>query len=260
MVRRCPRRSLPTHRSPRPSGTARRCFGRSATHAEWHARLSIPTAGIDYWLHGADALPHRGHAAIVHSAFGCSALCDQCLHRGPAAGLRLGHRGTRTYPCQVPGPKACRDVQHRRELAGACFLGHRDDQHRGGAADLASSRARDAEGGAGTAEGDRAATVLCAWSHPGRIHSEAAFAMLAGVASIPANSGQVTTVVGSTVTATASSTTHCTPWSRAGSSTGRATRDCVARRTAEGKTGREIKRCLAVMSGEVVPPCGGESA
>ena len=35
-----------------------------------------------------------------------------------------------------------------------------------------------------------AATVLCAWSHPGRIHSEAAFAMLAGVAPIPANSGQ----------------------------------------------------------------------
>ena len=38
-----------------------------------------------------------------------------------------------------------------------------------------------------------AATVLCAWSHPGRIHSEAAFAMLGGVAPIPANSGQVTT-------------------------------------------------------------------
>jgi transposase len=38
-----------------------------------------------------------------------------------------------------------------------------------------------------------AATVLCAWSHPGRIRSEAAFAMLAGVAPIPANSGQVTT-------------------------------------------------------------------
>lgn len=38
-----------------------------------------------------------------------------------------------------------------------------------------------------------AATALCAWSHPGRVHSEAAFAMLAGVAPIPANSGQVTT-------------------------------------------------------------------
>jgi transposase len=35
-----------------------------------------------------------------------------------------------------------------------------------------------------------AATVLCAWSHPGRIHSEAAFAMLAGVAPIPATSGK----------------------------------------------------------------------
>jgi transposase len=37
-----------------------------------------------------------------------------------------------------------------------------------------------------------AATVLCAWSHPGRIHSEAAFAMLAGVAPIPATSGKTT--------------------------------------------------------------------
>jgi transposase len=68
-----------------------------------------------------------------------------------------------------------------------------------------------------------AATVLCAWSHPGRIHSEAAFAMLAGVApgwhrSRPtvAKSPPATA---STATATASSTRHCTPWSRAGSST-----------------------------------------
>jgi transposase len=35
-----------------------------------------------------------------------------------------------------------------------------------------------------------AATVLCAWSHPGRVRSDAAFAMLAGVAPIPASSGQ----------------------------------------------------------------------
>ena len=35
-----------------------------------------------------------------------------------------------------------------------------------------------------------AATVLCAWSHPGRIHSEAAFAMLAGVAPIPATAAR----------------------------------------------------------------------
>ncbi|GAA4410491.1 hypothetical protein GCM10023168_30240 [Fodinibacter luteus] len=67
-----------------------------------------------------------------------------------------------------------------------------------------------------------AATVLCAWSHPGRVHSEAAFAMLAGVAPIPANSGQVTTRYRlNRATATASSTPHYTPWSAAGSSTSR---------------------------------------
>ncbi|MDP3891561.1 transposase, partial [Nocardioides sp.] len=38
-----------------------------------------------------------------------------------------------------------------------------------------------------------AAIVLCAWSHPGRIHSEAAFAKLAGTSPIEATSGQVHT-------------------------------------------------------------------
>ena len=35
-----------------------------------------------------------------------------------------------------------------------------------------------------------AAQLLVAWSHPGRIRSEAAFARLAGVAPVPASSGQ----------------------------------------------------------------------
>jgi len=37
-----------------------------------------------------------------------------------------------------------------------------------------------------------AAAILCAWSHPGRFRSEAAFAQLAGVAPIPASSGLTT--------------------------------------------------------------------
>ena len=64
-----------------------------------------------------------------------------------------------------------------------------------------------------------AATLLCAWSHPGRIHSEAAFAMLAGVAPIPANSGQVTTRYRLNRYGDGTSTTHYTPWRRAASST-----------------------------------------
>ena len=37
-----------------------------------------------------------------------------------------------------------------------------------------------------------AATVLVAWSHPGRVRDEAAFAALAGVSPIPASSGNTT--------------------------------------------------------------------
>src|SRR5215217_3919271 len=39
-----------------------------------------------------------------------------------------------------------------------------------------------------------AASVLCAWSHPGRCRSDAAFAMLGGAAPIPASSGQTVRV------------------------------------------------------------------
>jgi len=90
-----------------------------------------------------------------------------------------------------------------------------------------------------------AATVLCAWSHPGRIHSEAAFAMLAGVAPIPANSGQVTNryrlnrygdrqLNRALHTITRSRIRYHEP-----------TQVYLARRTSEGKTSREIKRCLS---------------
>jgi transposase len=89
-----------------------------------------------------------------------------------------------------------------------------------------------------------AATVLCAWSHTGRIHSEAAFAMLAGVAPIPANSGQTTTRyrlnrsgdrhLNNALHTVAISRMSCHPPTRA----------YVERRTREGKTRREIRRCL----------------
>lgn len=89
-----------------------------------------------------------------------------------------------------------------------------------------------------------AATVLCAWSHPGRIHSEAAFAMLAGVAPLPANSGQVTTryrlnPYGDRQLNRALHTVVITRMT-----CHQPTRDYTARRTTEGKTGPEIKRCL----------------
>lgn len=89
-----------------------------------------------------------------------------------------------------------------------------------------------------------AAVILCAWSHPGRVHSEAAFAMLGGVAPIPATSGQVA---------------HRHRLNRYGDrQLNRAlhnivlsrlryddrTRAYADRRTHEGRTRREIIRCL----------------
>lgn len=89
-----------------------------------------------------------------------------------------------------------------------------------------------------------AATVLCAWSHRGRIHSEAAFAMLAGAAPIPANSGQVTNRhrLNRYGDRQLNRALHTIALSRIRYD--QTTRDYVARRTAEGKTSREIKRCL----------------
>jgi len=88
-----------------------------------------------------------------------------------------------------------------------------------------------------------AAQLLVAWSHPGRVRSEAAFARLAGVAPVPASSGQ----------------TRRQRLSRGGDrQLNRAlhtvilhrrqhdpqTRDYIARRIAEGKSRREATRLL----------------
>jgi hypothetical protein len=87
--------------------------------------------------------------------------------------------------------------------------------------------------------------VLCAWSHPGRIHSEAAFAKLAGVAPIPANSGQGTTRYRLNHHGDRNLNTALHTVVQIRIQYQQPTRDYIARRTAEGKTSREIKRCLA---------------
>ncbi|CCG02766.1 IS110 family transposase [Blastococcus saxobsidens] len=88
-----------------------------------------------------------------------------------------------------------------------------------------------------------AAIIVCAYSHRGRIRSEAAFAALGGIAPLPASSGNTTR--------------HRLSRSgdrqlnrafdiavRSRMSYDAATRDYVARRRAEGRSNREIRRCL----------------
>ncbi len=88
-----------------------------------------------------------------------------------------------------------------------------------------------------------AARILNAWSHRGRVRSEAAFAMLAGVSPIPASSGQtVRHRLNRSGDRQLNRALHTIVLSRLQHHA--ETRDYAARRRAEGRTDREIKRCL----------------
>jgi transposase len=88
-----------------------------------------------------------------------------------------------------------------------------------------------------------AAVVLCAWSHPGRCGSEAAFAMLGGAAPIPASSGQRVRVrLNRSGDRQLNQALHVVVLTRLRYDP--ATRAYAQRRRAEGKTNREIRRCL----------------
>jgi len=91
-----------------------------------------------------------------------------------------------------------------------------------------------------------AAQVLLAWSHPGRVRSEAAFAMLAGAAPIEASSGQVVRHrLNRGGDRQLNRGLHTIVIIRQLHDP--ATRAHTARRTAQGKSPREIRRCLKRM-------------
>jgi transposase len=88
-----------------------------------------------------------------------------------------------------------------------------------------------------------AANVLCAWSHPGRCPTDAAFAMLAGAAPISASSGQTVRVrLNRSGDRQLNQALHLIVLTRLRYDP--ATRAYAQRRRAEGKTNREIRRCL----------------
>ncbi|SSC22114.1 Transposase, IS116/IS110/IS902 [Klenkia terrae] len=88
-----------------------------------------------------------------------------------------------------------------------------------------------------------AATVLTAWSHPGRCRSDAAFAMLAGTAPIPASSGKTVRYrLNRSGDRQLNRALHTVALSRL--QRDERTRAYADRRRAQGKTDREIKRCL----------------
>ncbi|MEU7819170.1 IS110 family transposase, partial [Pseudonocardia sp. NPDC049154] len=88
-----------------------------------------------------------------------------------------------------------------------------------------------------------AATVLAAWSHAGRCRDDAAFAMLAGTAPIPASSGKTVRYrLNRAGDRQLNRALHTVALSRLRYDP--PTRAYAQRRRAQGKTDREIKRCL----------------
>ena len=88
-----------------------------------------------------------------------------------------------------------------------------------------------------------AAVLLCAWSHPGRCPSNAAFTMLGGAAPISASSGQrVRVPLNRPDPRHLNQALHVVVLTRLRDDP--ATRAYAQRRRAEGKTNREIRRCL----------------
>jgi transposase len=88
-----------------------------------------------------------------------------------------------------------------------------------------------------------AAEVLIAWSHRGRVHSEAAFAKLAGVAPLEASSGQVIRHrLNRGGDRRLNMALHQVVLSRMRYDA--ETQAYVTRRRAEGKSARDIRRCL----------------
>jgi transposase len=88
-----------------------------------------------------------------------------------------------------------------------------------------------------------AAQLITAWSHPGRVRSEAAFARLAGVAPIPASSGQTTRHrLSRGGDRQLNRALHTIALHRRQHDA--ATKDYTARRIAEGKTRRDAVRLL----------------
>ncbi|WP_020500942.1 transposase, partial [Sciscionella marina] len=88
-----------------------------------------------------------------------------------------------------------------------------------------------------------AATILTAWSHRGRLRSEAAFAALAGAAPLPASSGKT---VRHRLSRSGDRQLNMAldVIARVRTSRDPATRKYVQRRTTEGRSHREIRRCL----------------
>src|SRR5215213_7586499 len=184
-------------------------------------------------------------------------------HRRPTPTPRARRRRTRHPPQPAAWPDHTPPSQHLRAAPATDPLGHRDHRNRGQPArpgpphpppEHRDRRAHPSHHRPGPGLAPRAAHadwggpdrgrrgVVCL-VHPGRCHTDAAFAMLGGAAPIPASSGQTVRVrLNRSGDRHLNQALHLIVLTRLRYDP--ATRAYAQRRRAQGKTNREIKRCL----------------
>jgi transposase len=167
---------------------------------------------------------------------------DDADRRSTLSGKALAVLADRGLPADASREQAVRQAEIRRL---ALALGQARQQLTGNRAQLLAIVEDIAPGltsryGVGPVS---AAQAIVSFSHPGRCHSEAAFAALGGTSPVQASSGQTVRhrlnrggdrALNRAIHAIALVRMRSCPRTRA----------YVARRTAEGKTTREIRRCL----------------
>ncbi|MEQ3555039.1 transposase [Pseudonocardia nematodicida] len=204
--------------------TARRSAITAATDAQRQLRALITTApeAVAARFRG-----HKGGAALVRIAAGL----DPTRTDGAADGAADGDVETRT----------CLQVLHTVAGRIQSLRNEADTHERVIRAVIAAWRPDLLElPGVGPIN---AAVVLTAWSHPGRCRDDGAFAMLGGVAPIPASSGRTVRYrLNRHGDRQLNRALHNIAVCR--QRYDHTTRAYTERRRAEGKTDREIRRCL----------------
>jgi transposase len=165
------------------------------------------------------------------------------------AGLRQGTWLRQARACAALTAQPSDPVEYRatvlalRTTAERALAAHQEAKQLGkelGTLAAAAAPALLAQPGVGPVT---AVQVLISWSHPGRLRSEAAFAMLAGAAPIEASSGRVVRHrLNRGGDRQLNRALHTIVMIR--ERYHEPTKRYVARRTAEGKSEREIRRCL----------------
>lgn len=205
----------------------------------------------------------RGQRAAVavllaarHSAVGAAAIAQRQLADMVVTAPQTLRDKLARYQGHTAVRQACRlriqpswDLETRsyatviRDLARRCRQLHQEaDQHEQAMRSIIASWRPDLLEllGVGTIV---AATVLCAWSHPGRIRSESAFANLAGTAPLPASSGRIQRHrLNPGGDRQLNRALHIITITRLRYHP--QTQQYAQRRAAEGKTPNEIRRCL----------------